>query len=264
MAARLAVLAASIISLAAQSSEVWAEDALVPDRPGLLVSSQTVGLGRTHLELGANYERNQTGTQKIRVWTAPVSLRYGIGDEFELRLESDTFTHQRENDAGVAGKMDGVADVAVGFKWRVKDFEVGSSMPAMAWWFSADLPTGGQDLRGSGVRPALHLTMEWPLSEMTGIGFMPGLKYDRDDSGRYWSGVVGVAYSRQWSERLGSVLALEGQQLATTRHGGNIVDLNLSLTYLVDKDIQMDAAAGFGLNERSPDIAMTVGVSLRF
>lgn len=229
------------------------EEPLVPDRPGFLVSSATVGADRLHVEFGLAYERDRQPGLKRQTWTTPLSLRYGLDDDLELRWESDDYTRQREG--GLAARK-GISDMSLGLKWRD---DVDS-----AWWLSVELPTGSREFKTVGLRPALYRVLEWPLSKDSALALMPGIKYDRDDAGHYWSGALAGAYSRQWNERIGMAVALEGQQLASARHGGNLVDLNLALTYLVSKDCLLDAAASFGLNDHTPDLALTLGVSLRF
>lgn len=263
MRSRFAILTTAI-SMCFSVGQAWAEpgEALVSDRGGFLVSSTTVGDGRLHVEAGVNYERDRRGTLKSRVWTTPASLRYGIGADMELRLESDAFTRQREGGTGAAGKQSGFADAAFGIKWH--DADAAEGAPSAAWWLSVELPSGSRDLRGDGPRPALYRVMEWTLSETDGLALMPGIKYDRDATGHFWSGALGGAYNRTLSDRAGLSLAIEGKQLAGARHGGNVVTSTVSLAYLLNKNVQLDTGASFGLNEHSPDFAWTAGLSVRF
>lgn len=258
------VLLAAMVSMGMSAEQAWAEPeaALVSDRGGFLVSSATVGDGRLHVEAGVNFERDKRGALKSRVWTTPASLRYGIGDDLEVRLESDAFTRQREGGTGADGKQSGFADAAFGIKWH--DVRDGTAIDSAAWWLSMELPSGSRDFKGDGLRPALYRVMEWALSETDGLALMPGIKYDRDASGHFWSGALGGAYNRTLSERVGASLAIEGKQLAGPRHGGNVVTSTISLAYLLNKDTQLDTGASFGLNEHSPDFAWTAGVSVRF
>lgn len=244
------------------AGQARAENAISADRPGLLLSSSTVGDGRYQIELGAGYRRDKHGSLKSQGWTTPAVLRYGLTDDFEIRLESEAFTCLHDDDRGFVTKQSGFADTVLAVKWHDRDGAAGQA--AGAWWLGLALPSGSRDLKGAGVRPALYRVMEWELSEAEGLALMPGIKYDRDNIGHFWSGALGAAYSRKWSERLGMAVALEGQQLARARHGGNVADLNLAFSYLVSKDLVLDAATSFGLNEHTPDLAVTVGLSQRF
>ncbi len=263
MRTRLVILAA-MASIGISAEQVWAEPdvALISDRGGFLVSSTTVGDGRLHIEAGVNYERDKRGALKSQAWTTPAALRYGIGNDLELRLESDAFTRQREGGTGADGKQSGFADAALGVKWH--DVHDGATFGSAAWWLSMELPSGSRAFKGDGLRPALYRVMEWTLSADDGLALMPGVKYDRDATGHFWSGALGGAYNRALSERVGASLAIEGKQLAGSRHGGNVVTSTISLAYLLNKDVQLDTGASFGLNEHSPDFAWTAGVSARF
>ncbi|MBI5937003.1 MAG: transporter [Betaproteobacteria bacterium] len=230
----------------------------------MLVSSTTVGDGRLHIEAGVNFEQDRRGILKSRAWTTPVALRYGIGDDLELRLESDAYTRQREGGTGAAGKQSGYADAALGIKWRDRNADAAKGTAATAWWLSVELPSGSRDFKGDGTRPALYRVMEWALSEDDGVALMPGIKYDRDVDGYFWSGALAGSYARRLNDRLGVAVALEGKQLAGPRHGGNVVSTTASLAYLLDKDSQIDTGVSFGLNEHSPDFAWTAGLSVRF
>ena len=249
--------------LIAMAGQAQAEDEISADRPGLLLSSSTVGEGRYQIEVGANYQRDKQGGLRTQAWTTPAVLRYGVSDDLELRLESDAFTRLREDDRGLLTKQSGFADTVLAVKWHDRDGDAKLGQASTAWWLSVELPSGSRDLKGDGLRPALYRVMEWELSEADGVAVMPGIKYDRDSVGHFWSGVLGAAYSRKWSDRLGMAVAWEGQQLASARHGGKVVDLNLAFTYLASKDWLLDAAASFGLNDHTPDLAVTLGLSLR-
>lgn len=252
----VAWLMATLIAGVPAAAKADQDEPIAPDRPGFLVSSATVGANRLHLEFGLAYERDKNADGKSRAWATPISLRYGLADHVELRLEGDAYTRRRNS--GESGQ-DGLADLALGLKWRD-----GGADAATAWWFNLDLPSGSSGFRGEGLRPAAYRVAEWVIDHTSGLAAMAGVKYDRDTRGSFWSGAVGMAYSRKLSERVGVAAAIEGQQFAGARHGGNVVDLNLSVGYLADKDIQYDMALTFGLNDHTPDLAWTVGASLRF
>ena len=63
---------------------------LVTDRPDITESSAVVGRGVWQLESGISFERDGSGSDGSRVFSAPMALvRLGVSDRLELRIGAD-------------------------------------------------------------------------------------------------------------------------------------------------------------------------------
>lgn len=169
------------------------KDQIVTDRPDFVESSLTVGKHRFQIETSVAGERNNDGTVHDRTLSTPTLLRFGIADNWEIRLETDGYQRVRTEDTSTASVATtyGMSDVSLGLKWHTMDGE--GARPSMAWLLHADMPSGSESLRGHAVRPSLRAVMEWELPHESSLGIMPGVIYDsRDDGHRYTAGIFGV------------------------------------------------------------------------
>jgi hypothetical protein len=260
-AAQLSLLLAALcLPLAATADD----DAISPDRPSVAESSQVVGKGRFQLETGIQWDRRRDPDLHERTLTTPTLLRIGLGERAELRVETDgrTIVHDADPASGQHTVTAGYADTSLGVKWHVA--EQRGSQPSLGVLLHADLPSGSRELRGRGVRPSLRLAADWELPNGLELTVMPGVGVDSDERGaRYGYGVLAVELDKAFSERVHGFAELAAPQVARADHGGTQAVFDAGLTYLVNKDLQLDAALVRGLNRRTPDLGLTVGLSLR-
>lgn len=237
------------------SQSVYSEP-LATDRPDYVESSNTVGAGRWQLEMGLVRERGPQGESTS--WLLPTLLRIGVGEAWELRFESDTF--QRSRLPGEATN-DGMNDLAIGLKYHLRAEPLGASL---AWLVHADLDSGSRELRGEGVRPSLRLVAEWALSDDWSLGVMPGVIRDHDGEQRYTAWLASAVVGRALSDSTRLFAEIQLPQIASTEHGGTQAAFDLGGAWLLSDDLQLDSAISLGLNERTPDWAWTLGISVRW
>lgn len=252
--------ALSIIALANPASAAGAEP-IVTDRPDYVESSAVVGKGRLQVETSVAAERDRSDGVTERTTSTPTLVRIGVADSLELRLETDGRVHAWSDAAG--GHNDrGYADTAVGVKWHARDAIGGA--PSIGVLLHADLPSGSKALRGEGVRPSLRVTGEWELPDDMSLGVMPGIASDTSADGRrFASANIGAVLGKEWTPRLRSFVEVAAPQIARARNGGTMLRAGAGVAWLLNDDCQFDAAFGRGLNRRTPDLSVTVGVSFR-
>lgn len=244
-----------LLLLTATAIDAVAAGPIATDRPDFVESSQTVGAHRVQIETSLAWERDDD----TRTFATPTLLRLGVSDQWELRLEGDGWL--RSSTAGE--RASGLADISVGAKYHVAS--ASDHGPSLAWLVHADLPSGDRAFRGHGVRPSVRLVAEWDLSEDYSLGVMPGLVHDSGDDGhRYTAGILGVVVGKAWTDRFRTFAEVALPQIARRRDGGTVATLDLGGAWLLSDDVQLDLACSAGLNHRSPDHAVTVGVSARF
>jgi hypothetical protein len=265
-AAPLSILLAALwLPLAASAAD---DDAINPDQPGLVESSKVVGKGRLQLETSVQWDRQRDDSSHQRTLYSPTLLRVGLGESTELRIETDgrTIVHESIPSTGVHTVTAGYADTELGLKWHLADQQQDQQMstPSMGVLLHAALPSGSRELRGHGLRPSLRLVAEWELAGGYSLGVMPGLGSDSDDSGaRYGYGILAANLGKEFNERLHGFVELAAPQIAGASHGGTQVSFDTGLAYLVNKNCQLDVALNHGLNHRTPDLSVAVGLSLR-
>lgn len=254
------------ILLAASSTQARqaADDTINADRPDFVESSAVVGKGRFQVETSLGYERASRDGVRERQTATPTLLRFGISDTAELRLETDGWQHawSRGPAAGDAFDASGMSDTSVGVKWRVREGKDGS--PALGVLVDAILPSGASRLGSGGVRPSLRGVAEWELPNDFSLGVMPGLASQRNDEGqRFTSGIFAVSLGKEINPRTHAFVELAAPQIAHGRDGGTQLSLDVGAAYLINKDVQVDAALFRGLNHNTADVSISVGISFR-
>ena len=138
---------------------VHAQDEIATDRPDFVESSNVVGKDRLQVETSLLLERNRSGGARDRTASTPTLLRYGIGETFELRAETDGRIVNHHTDGGGRSTQAGYADTSLGLKWHAMD--AAGSLPSVGVLLHADLDSGSRAFRGQGLRPSLRVVGEW-------------------------------------------------------------------------------------------------------
>ncbi|BDT58485.1 hypothetical protein MasN3_19790 [Massilia varians] len=253
-----AILTAAVALCAASAQ---AQDKIESDRPDFVESSKVVGKGRFQFEAGLLVERERNAGTRERTLSTPTLLRFGIADTLELRVETDGRMNRHSTEEGRRTTAAGYGDTALGLSWHVLDG--GEGRPSMAVLVSAEFDSGSRAFRGDGVRPALRVVGEWELSKEMTLGVMPGIGVERDEGGRYRYGMLGVALEKEFGQRWSGFAEVALPHIARSRHGGTEASFDIGAAYLLSKDVQLDAMLSRGLNSRTPDVAFTVGLSIR-
>lgn len=240
------------------------DDDISPDRPGFAQTSEVLGKGRVQLEASVQWDRQRDDDLHERTISTPTLLRIGVHPDLELRLETDgrDVIHDVDPATGERTTTVGYADTALGVKWRLHEQQ--GARPSLALLVEADLPSGSRPLRGRGVRPAVYLPAGWELENGWSVQVMPGLATENDERGaRYRYGFLALTLGREIGERLQGFVELAAPQIARGEHGGTQAAIDGGITYRLGKDCQLDASLVHGLNGRTPDLSVAVGVSVR-
>ncbi|MFL6708530.1 MAG: transporter [Massilia sp.] len=256
------MLAALLVAGAANAQEAAsADDNINPDRPDFVESSAVVGKGRFQVETSFGYERGSRDGVRERQTATPTLLRFGISDTAEFRVETDGWVHSWTRGADTSDAT-GMADTSLGIKWRLQEGKDGA--PALGVLVDAALPTGASRLGSGGVRPSLRGVAEWELPQDFSLAAMPGLAVQRSDAGqRFTSGIFAVSLGKEFNERVHGFVELAAPQIAHARDGGTQLSFDFGAAYLINKNVQVDAALFRGLNHNTPDVSVSVGLSFR-
>lgn len=254
-----AALAASLLAILSPAQA--ADDTIATDRPDFVESSNVVGKDRFQVETSLLLERDRSAAGRERSFATPTLLRYGIGETFELRFETDGRIDASSTIGSARSSARGYGDASLGVKWHARD--AAGALPSLGVLLHADLASGSRAFRGSGVRPSLRVVGEWELTNDMSLGVMPGIGIDRGDAGRYRHGILGVVVGKAINPRLRGFVEVAMPHIARSAHGGTQATLDLGGAYLLSDTVQLDAMFAHGLNSRTPDAAFTVGLSFK-
>jgi hypothetical protein len=116
------------------ASSARSQEPLVTDRPDVAESAVTVGAGRVQLETGLSL----TKEDGAYTTTFPTLVRIGLGDRWELRVESDMFELQNPG-------LNGLSDVALGAKVNF----IENDSTNLGLLVDVSVPVGHPELRGT-------------------------------------------------------------------------------------------------------------------
>ncbi|MEX5744253.1 transporter [Massilia sp. X63] len=262
---KLAHAFAAAVALCAATAHAQDQDSIEADRPDFVESSKVVGKGRVQLETSALYERDRNEEGRERTLSTPTLLRIGVSDTLELRIETDGRMVRHGREDGQRVTQAGYGDTALGLSWHALDAQGGR--PSVGVHLASEFASGSRAFRGEGVRPSLRVAAEWELPNEVTLGVMPGIGIDRDRSGpgagRYRYGIFGIVAEKAFGERLRGLVEVALPRIARGKHGGTEASFDVGAAYLLSKDVQLDAMLSRGLNSRTPDIAFTIGLSIR-
>ena len=254
-----------VVLLMLPAFAIAAEDEIATDRPDFVESSNVVGKGRFQIETSVATDRNKADGIKDKSYSTPTLLRYGVSEDWEVRLETDGRIRATTTDiaSGTRSTESGYGDLSLGVKWHIAD-ENGAS-PSMGVLAHVDLDTGSAPFRAQGKGGSLRLAAEWEFADDWSLGVMPGLAWLPNDNGdRHLTGIFGIVVGKGWTEQLRTFVEYSDEKIARARDGGTISTLDIGAAYLLTKTVQLDTALSRGLNSRTPDWSWTVGLSMKF
>lgn len=241
------------------------DDYINPDRPGIADSSNVVGAGRIQVETGLQRERRSIDGKQSRTLFLPTLLRIGLNENFEFRVESNTYTRITETYSmqGTA-RAEGVAPASVGLKYHFIE-AVGSQQPsvgAIVRFFPRSGSRNFGTTRATGdfrIVADWDFLPEWSLNPNVGVGF-----YESDGRRLYAAGLFAATLTYNPSKSV-SIFIDTGLQSPETRHGRSSVIVDFGMAYLIGRDVQLDFSAGSRISgETSPRLFLSAGISKRY
>lgn len=227
-----------------------ADKAINPDRPGTSNSSFTVDKGRLQVESGFAFQTDKGEDRTL--YTVPLTLRYGLSNNLEIRVDSDFLSLQ--------GSESGIADLSPGIKWN---FSPGN--PSFGLLAGARTDTGSNNFKGKGTEPYLILAANIDSAAGSDLEINIGTarRIDSDSNERFFQWTFAATYTIPLTEKLQGFaeLASIGPDMAD---GIYVTTIDGGLAYLINKDMQIDFDVMKGLSSRGVDLFGTCGISVRF
>lgn len=275
---RSTVLAAIEISLAAvgasergtklSSRQTDEEEPIITDRPDFTESPQTVPRRfKAQIESGLTFAR--VGTVKESS-LGEVLVRVPVAERVELRFGVPNYVFVRAASGGNPDdRATGFDDAFFGAKIALSEGAGETGLfkkPAAALLVGTSLPTGARAFREDNLQPEAVLALSVDLTERFALSSNVG--YVRaSDGGERFNQVFGtLSLGAGLSKRVGAYLEVYGftRVEAATRQSARFA--NGGVTFLVNKNFQLDARVGVGLGNHvsGPDYFFGFGFARRF
>lgn len=237
----------------------WSVPDLITDRPDQTESSITVPKNSLQIETGfiyENFSNDQVEFQNLGLGTT--LLRYGVWDNFELRLGGYyQQSRVKYDDINVDSTQSGIGPILAGFKVYV--IEEKGFRPEIS--ILADLTlnkVGKLDYRPTYTYSTIKLSASHTLSNFFSLGYNVGFASDGESAkGLFvYSAVLGMSLA----DRLGGFAEIYG----TSAEGDQPhTRVDAGLTYLLRNNLQLDVSGGTGLDSTIKMYFVSIGLTWR-
>lgn len=238
--------------------------ALVTDRPDATESAVTVPRGSLQMEFGTLWLLDRSQDSRVSALETPGALvRLGLRDAFEFRVAWSGWAETVVHGDARRVRTTGLADPELGAKWHV--LERGGTNAALIGHLT--LPVGDEVVGGRAVDPSLVLSVAHDFGSGVGFGWNAGysaVTVERQEGGTRklgrwtYSGSLAIELAARW----GSFVEVFGD-VAGSDPGPTAHLVQAGVTWRPVPLLQVDVAAGGGLNAAAPDRLITVGLSFR-
>lgn len=241
------------------------DDYINPDRPGIADGSNVVGAGRIQVEAGFQLEyRNRDGNH-ARTLFIPTLLRIGLDQNFEFRIESNTYTRMKATDSTLGTtSAEGIAPTSVGLKYHFID-SLGWLQPSVGAIVRFFPQSGTRSFRTIRATGDFRIAADWDFLPHWSLNPNVGVALYEDDSRRhYTAGLLAATLSYNPSKSLNFFIDT-GLQSPETKNGRVAVVVDFGTAYLIGPDVQLDFSAGSRVAGKTPPrLFLSAGVSKRF
>ena len=228
------------------------------DRPDQSESPYLMDKGYFQMEAGITSENDEpVKDYKINTLSAPsVLLRYGIAKNVELRGGIEVL-NSKYTFSGGSTSQSGMSPIMVGTK--IKLFTEKGSAPETSLLLSISLPfKDNSAFQSDYIGTEFRFAMTNNLTKRFSLSYNIGGEFGAGAPGA--TGIYTIALGASLVNKLSGFIELSGfmPQKFSPDHR-----FDAGLTYLILKNVQIDASFGFGISERSPDFFVDGGVSVR-
>jgi hypothetical protein len=177
-------LAVSLVTggVAAQDRELRP---FCPDRPGKGDSTCVIDPGVIQVEVGLfdGFEQEDAAT-RVEGWAAgSVTVRYGVGPRTEVQAGVSLATREEATDraTGLTDTAEGIGDLFLAMRHSLINPD--GEPFGMAVTVFGTVPTGGDEVRASGIEAGVALPMAFDTGSEWSLGISPFVEAIRDADG---------------------------------------------------------------------------------
>jgi hypothetical protein len=229
-----------------------------PDRPGLGESSQIVPLKYFQIEAGGNFEFDKENNISAKSVTYnATTLRYGIFENFELRLAFNFAQEFVKVGSFNANSKLGFTPWSLGFKARI--CEAKGIRPSAAILGNLAIPYPAASFyKTAYIAPSILIPMEWDLTESLLLTVNVGSFWDGNGPVPSYFSSLGFDYALP--SNFG--VFVEGY-MNVDETGDFQPGFNGGVVWRLLPNLQFDLSAGVGLNAAMADGFINGGISYR-
>jgi len=221
------------------------------DRPDQTESPVTVKKYWMQIEHGFGIERDN----KISTTGSSTLFRYGLLQNFELRLETD-FIHTPSTK--YSSSTTKLQPITMGTKvslWQPKNW-----LPKTSLLIHVGIPfLAAKSFKNLNAAPGIILAFQNNLSQIISWGYNIGAEWDGENSDPTY--IYTFSNGIDVSEKLYGFLEIYGS-LKNDGLPQHNIDAGLSL--LINNNIKLDISSGAGITNAAPDWSIAIGASIRF
>ena len=256
---------AAALLLAAGRAAAADEPPICADRPGKANPTCTVPAGMVQIETGlADWTNDSSdGVTTDAVSIGATAFKYGLSDRWNVELDIAPYNWQRVRGGGLSQSDSGFGDIFIRSKYRLTS---GDGVQ-VAMNPAVKIPTANHEIGNGKGEAGVAFPIDYSIPKtQLGITLGPEIDWiaDSDGHGHHVAMAQVIGLGLQASDKLNLSAELWGQwdwdPTGTTRQ----TTADLAAAYLVNKDLQLDAGANFGLNHETPDLELYTGVAMRF
>lgn len=225
------------------------------DRPGISFSTDTLPRGAFAWEQGLpDFERNDDGGNRSRLYSANTNLRLGLSERVELQLASSAYNRLSERDGDGRHSRHGAGDTGLAVKVALP-----SSHEAFSWAVLGGVTaaSGDREFSNGATQYTLGTTLGYDFNERLAGALYFNL--DRSDGADTWT------WSPSLSFALGDRTAIYVEAgLSRSDHASTTSVAGGGITWMATPRVQLDASFDVGLDRGSPDLQGGLGASFYF
>ena len=238
---------------------------LAADRPDATESPQTVDVGHVQIELDvAAYLRDRAGAFEDTRALVAFNVKVGVRHDMDVQFVFTPYVRTRTLGPGGTTTDEGISNLTV--RWKINLWgNDGETKTAFALLPYVTVPTGGSSVEGDDVEGGLVLPFAIELPRGWGLGLQVEAAVVRDGAGDDY--VVDFAQTIVAGHDIVGALAgfVEFVSVVPGDAGADwFGTVNVGLTYAIGDDVQLDVAAGWGVNRAAPDFVVFTGLTWRF
>lgn len=228
-----------------------AQESIQTDRPDQTESPALTPKNFLQIETGLLYEKTAGSSE---AYSHPTILwKYGINDNFELRMLTEFNTEKSEDES-----FSGHAPLTLGFKAKLTEEK--KFLPKISFIGNLTLnKTGAKPFQTPYSAPAFRFLFQHTLSENWSMGYNLGAEWNGESPDATAIYTFSTAYSL--TDKLGGFAEIYGylNQFESADHR-----FDAGFNYLITDNLQIDASSGIGLSKISPEYFLSCGISYRF
>lgn len=246
-----------LIGLGTSTFAQTTKSEIVTDRPDQTEAPSLVPRGGIQVELGTVIENDAIENTKVTNYTYATALvKYGINENFELRLISEYLGQRVKFNESNINKVNGASPLALGVKIKIGDEK--KFWPQAAFIGHINLKTGSSEFAPDYTAADFRFTFAHTLSEKFSLSYNLGAEWNGETPEAAFLYTLSVGYAI--TDKLGAYI-----ESYSFFPEGSKADhrMDAGITFKITPVVQWDASAGLGLNDIAPDSFISTGISFR-